>query len=316
MKQTLILICTVIQVFAFGQQDVQFTNFEFNQSYNNPASISTTEYFCGNVMARNQWNQLGGNPNTAFLNVFGQINSNNYAGIQFLTDEIGFQHSNLIKLSYAYKLYTPLATVSFGLSGNMYHAKWGSNYITPDTPQEIDDAIPDHGYGATKMDMDFGVYIENGPLYVGLSSTHLNQSDFSKQGIISYKTRRHYFVQAGWKKILQWGTLEPKILAKSDVASTQLDFQVQSTLQNRLIVGLNYRLSDAVSPMIGFNFTGNDYSVKLIYAFDITTSQLSQYSKGTHEVSLHFCFARPKFTERYTDPRNLGNYDFGPRRKW
>lgn len=316
MKHSILFISLVLQIIAHSQQDVQFTNFEFNQAYNNPASISTTNYFCGNLMGRNQWSQLGGNPNTAFLNVFGKIDNHNYAGIQFLTDEIGFQHSNFLKISYAYKLRTPMATVSFGVSGNMHHSRWGANYITPDTPEELDNAIPDQGYGATMLDMDFGIYIENGPLYIGLSSTHINQSDFSKQGVISYKSRRHYFVQAGWTKSLPWGTLEPKILAKSDVASTQLDFQVQSILQNRFIAGINYRLSDAISPMIGINFKGVNYAVKCIYAFDITTSQLRNYAKGTHEISLHFCFTKPKFTERYTNPRNLGNYDFGPRGKW
>jgi type IX secretion system PorP/SprF family membrane protein len=316
MKQSILIVLLILQVVGHGQQDVQFTNFEFNQSYNNPANISSTNYYCGNLIARNQWNQFGGNPNTAFLNVYTKLDNHNYVGLQFLTDEIGFQQSNLIKFSYAYKLITSVASVTFGLSGNMHHSRWGAKYITPDTPEAFDDAIPHNGYGATKLDMDFGILIENGPLYVGLSSTHLNQSDFSKQGIISYKSARHYFVQAGWKKNLPWGTLEPKLLAKSDVASTQIDFQIQSEIQNRLIAGLNYRLSDAISPMIGIKFTGSTYSIKCLYAFDITTSQLRNYSKGTHEVSLHFCFSKPKFTERYTNPRHLGNYDFGPKGKW
>jgi hypothetical protein len=143
----------------------------------------------------------------------------------------------------------------------------------------------------------------------------LNQTDFSKVGVIGYKSTRHYFVQAGWEKQFPWGKISPKILAKSDVASTQLDFQVQSLFSNIYIVGINYRISDAISPMIGFNFPTSFCSVKVIYAYDITTSNLSNYSKGTHELSLHFCFIKPKFTERYTNPRHLGNYDFGPRGK-
>ncbi len=299
-----------------SQQDVQFTNFEFNQAYNNPAFISSTKNICGNIIGRNQWQAINGNPNTAFMNIYTKIDDHSYAGIQLLTDDIGFQHSNLVKLSYAYKINTSKASISFGLNGNLFQSKWSGNYITPDTPQQQDNAIPHQGYSNTKFDLDFGLMISNGKVYAALSTTHLNQTDFSQTGVIGYQTTRHYFVQAGWEKIINGVKLAPKILAKSDVASTQIDFQFQSTFRNIYIIGLNYRISDAISPMIGANIVTPLCAIKLIYAYDITTSQLSNYSKGTHEISVHFCISKKHFTERYTDPRNLGNYDFGPRGKW
>ncbi len=316
MRTLLIFISIALGCLTYAQQDIQLTNFESGEAIFNPATISNTKFICGNIAGRNQWSQFGGNPNTALINIYGKLDNHNFVGFQILTDAIGFQNSNFIKLSYAYKFYLQKTSISIGLNANVFHSKWGGNFITPDTPQSLDDAIPDNTFSATKFDMDAGIYIKNGPLYMGLSTSHLNQSNFSQPGIIGFQSKRHYFIHAGWEERRSWGSIEPKILAKSDVASTQLDFQIQSQLNYKYIVGLNYRISDAISPMIGVNLTNGIGSFKFIYAYDITTSKLRNYSKGTHELTLNICFSKTINRERYTNPRNLGNYDFGPRGKW
>ena len=312
MKKLTTTIGLLTCIASFAQQDPQFTNFEQQKYFFNPASLIQTNYICGQLIGRNQWNSFNGNPNTAFLGIQYTPNNKNYFGIQFLKDNIAMQNSNFLKLSYAHKLILNNAQISLGGSANVLQTKWQSNFITPDTPQWQDDAIPDVSYNKTKMDFDAGIFVKSNELYMGISATQLSEADFSKNGVISYKSKRHYYVMAGYEKRFNWGSLEPKILAKSDVASTQLDFQVQAWYNYNILLGFNYRISDAISPMIGIKYG----ILTAIYSYDITTSRIKNYSKGSHEITLSFCLTKPKFIERHTDPRHLGNYDFGPRGKW
>jgi hypothetical protein len=61
------------------------------------------------------------------------------------------------------------------------------------------------------------------------------------------------------------------------------------TYKNQIWLGLAYRTADAASAMIGYLFREN---LVIGYSYDFTTSNLKNYSSGTHELLIGVRFVR------------------------
>ena len=83
----------------------------------------------------------------------------------------------------------------------------------------------------------------------------------------------------------------------------QGDINAIAMYNNQFWGGITYRVQDAIVPVIGFQWN----SIKVGYAYDITTSDLKGYSSGTHEIMLRYCFKMPenKTAQRYRNVRFL-----------
>ena len=303
-----ILLSLLVSVKGLAQQDIQTSNFDYLSSYYNPASITTTRHLCGHLLGRNQWSGLSGRPNTAFMNATYNFSDIAWGNIIFVKDVIGLQNSNLLKIGIAKSFSINNTTsISFGLNVNYFNVNWTSNFIPPDTPIQYDFSIPNNDLSTGNIDTDFGIFIKSRNLTVGLSSTHLTQPTVTKPSF-SFTNKRHYYVLAGYKLRKRHGNFENFLLAKSDVASTQIDLKSNFWHNQGWMVGLAYRVSDAIIPMVGIQQTFGRITVRGIYSYDITTSQLNNYSGGSHEITLKICLAPLPFTERYTHPRHLGTW--------
>ena len=69
------------------------------------------------------------------------------------------------------------------------------------------------------------------------------------------------------------------------MVSYQVDCTVDVVYKKRFSAGLNYRINDAVSVLIGFEMNNG---LKIGYAYDILTSALAGYSGGSHEIYLNY----------------------------
>ncbi len=78
--------------------------------------------------------------------------------------------------------------------------------------------------------------------------------------------------------------IEPAALIKFvRAAPMQLDFSLKMIFQNSFWIAGSYRLSDAVVAMAGFQLNQN---LSLAYAYDMTLTDLSNYSSGSLEITL------------------------------
>lgn len=307
-KNFLLLISLVLTSKLISQQDIQLSNFDYLSSYYNPATITNTPNICGNVIGRNQWAGLSGRPNTGLINTTYNFSNRFWGNVLFTRDEIGLQKQNLIKLGLAKSFtITSDTKISFGLNLNYSNTHWTSNFITPDTPVQDDFSIPNNNLTTNNLDMDAGLFIQSKNLLIGLSSTHLTQP-ILQQPSFSFQHKRHYYLLCGYTLNKKLGDFENFLLAKSDVASTQIDVKTNFWSNNGWMIGLAYRISDAIIPMIGYQKTIKRLTVRGIYSYDLTTSKLNNYSSGTHEICVKFCIAPLMYTERYTHPRHLGTW--------
>jgi type IX secretion system PorP/SprF family membrane protein len=276
----------------------------------NPAVAGGTGNICATALMRQQWTGFDGAPKTGLINLQGPINKiNSGLGLSVYFDKLGQEKSTIARLHYAYHFKvgsqsTFSAGIYAGMSGRALDGRW----IAID-PVTDDNAIPTSGKSASGFDLGAGLYYKSPKMWLGISSTQLPETELSD---VSIKNKRHYYVQAGYDWAMGGNnkyTLQPSILLKSDASSTQLDIGALFLYDDMLWIGASYRTEDAIAPMIGYQhkFPKGDSMLRLGYSYDVTTSELKNYSSGSHEVMLSYCFkiVKPVVNEIYHHPRFL-----------
>lgn len=277
---------------ASAQQDPQFTQFMADRLSINPAFAGSKDAFCATLMYRNQWAGFDGAPTTVLFNGHAPIPSiRSGVGLTFVSDNIGQLNTNILRAHYAYHLKVGSNFLNFGASLGMYNSAIGNEWQAIDD-FTTDDAIPNVGQSNTKFDASFGVYFHRpGKFYAGLSSTHLTQGDLED---VNIAIARHYYLMGGYIFDLNPSfNLNPNVLIKSDIASTQYDLNLNAEYHtgNKMIwLGVTYRTVDAIAPQLGYQHQFGKNTLRVGYSYDITTSELSNYSNGSHEISVNFCF--------------------------
>ena len=285
---------------AQAQQDPQFTQFMQDRLSINPGVAGSKESICATAIGRKQWNTFQGAPNTGLLDIYGPLQTiHSGIGLTFYADNIGQFKYTVGRLAYAYHLKIGGSTklglgVSLGFISSSINPDWIAYDYSGNTQAGIgtgvgDPSIPQNAQSSTTFDASFGAYFYNPKYYVGVSATHLNASNLKDVGI---SLARHYYLMAGYK--FDAGSqfqIQPNILAKSDITSTQFDANVNVLYNNSFWVGLTYRTQDALAPQVGYQYQApNGKSVLRIgYSYDVTTSDLKNYSAGSHEIMLSYC---------------------------
>ncbi|MBZ0207414.1 MAG: type IX secretion system membrane protein PorP/SprF [Flavobacteriales bacterium] len=303
-------VCALVGSVSYAQQDPQFTQYMFDRLSVNPAVAGGTGNICATALMRQQWTGFDGAPKTGLINLQGPINKiNSGLGLSVYFDKLGQEKSTIARLHYAYHFKvgsqsTFSAGIYAGMSGRALDGRW----IAID-PVTDDNAIPTSGKSASGFDLGAGLYYKSPKMWLGISSTQLPETELSD---VSIKNKRHYYVQAGYDWAMGGNnkyTLQPSILLKSDASSTQLDIGALFLYDDMLWIGASYRTEDAIAPMIGYQhkFPKGDSMLRLGYSYDVTTSELKNYSSGSHEVMLSYCFkiVKPVVNEIYHHPRFL-----------
>lgn len=294
---------------GFAQQDKQFSHFMFDRLSINPGSAGMGDAICATLMYRNQWMGFDGAPKTSLVNIQGPVKlARGGVGLSVFDDRLGQEQNLFARGAYSYHLGAGPGTLGIGVSGGIVSKTLGADWVATDGYLS-DAAIPDAGVSNTTFDMGAGLYYTiPDQMYVGLSATHLTQGDLVDLNI---QMASHVYVMAGYTyKLNQTWQLQPNLLAKTDLASTQIDVNCMALYNNMLWGGVSYRTADAIIPFVGFqkgiNAKGNDM-LKIGLSYDVTTSQLKNHSNGTFELMLNYCFKLdpPEKIQKYKNVRFL-----------
>lgn len=278
---------------GYSQQDPQFTHYMFDRLSVNPGVAGTSNAICATAIYRQQWSGFDGAPQTFLLNAHMPVDVlRGGLGITFFNDVLGQENNNIFRLSYSFHRALGPGTLGIGINGGIINKSLGNSWLPPDGITSIpdDNAIPDNGTSHTTYDLGFGLYYVSPQMWIGLSSTHLPQQQLSLS-TLDFEMVRHYFVMAGYRHDFnaEWA-IRPSVFAKSDAASTQMDINVNVLWNNMAWLGVSYRLADAVAPMAGYQTNIGKGLLKIGYSYDVTTSDLKNYSSGSHELMVNYCF--------------------------
>lgn len=306
-KQYIIIILFFVGGLVRGQQDPQFTQFMFDRVSYNPAAAAIDGYLNATAFYRNQWTGFEGAPKTGLINVALPIyNINSGVGVTFYFDEIGQQNTLNALLSYNYQLKLGGGNkLAFGVALGMYNTKMGTEWVATDGV-DFDNAIPITGESSTLFDASFGVVFRTQELYAGLSVTHLSGGHLET---VNIDLTQHLYFEAGYDITLPGETIKliPNVLVKTDFASTQVDVNMLAMWNNIVWFGVSYRLEDAISPMAGVQLPVGKGEIRVGYSYDVTTSEIQNYSSGTHEIFLNYNMGigKPLNKTKYNNVRFL-----------
>lgn len=302
-----------------AQQEPQFTQFMYDRLSINPAFAGTQDAICATLLGRQQWAGFTGQPNTGLLNINGPIESiRSGIGLSVYLDEIGPLSSTALRLSFAYHLKLGGSTklslgAAVGLMNSTVNPDWIAWNVSTDGVQQGigtgigDQTLPQFRESASAFDASFGAYVYNPKWYAGLSAIHLPAANLDP---LNVRLARHYYLMAGYNfDLTPQLVLTPHVLAKTDLASTQLDANVTVMYENTFWLGVSYRLQDAIAPMAGYQYQmpNGKSTLRIGYSYDFTTSELNTYSSGSHELMLSFCYKleKPLPQRVYKNPRFL-----------
>ena len=307
-----ILLCLVMS--AYSQQDPQFSQYMYNRSYFNPGFVGSTDMICMSLANRQQWVGFKGAPNTSFFQANAPVKPfgiNSGVGLSLLSDRVAFDNNLSITGYYAYRLDIGPGTLGIGLNLGLINKALKADWQIPDgieglVPAESDPAIPDGDESRLTFDMGLGLYYTTGNLYFGLSSTHVNKPKIKYVEKEASYIGRHYYLLAGYRWQLSNPAFEvmPSVLLKSDGRSNQFDASALVRYNKKFWAGVSFRAGDALTGMIGFElFNG----VRIGYSYDFTTSDIGNYSSGSHEFTVGYCFSlsTDKTPQKYKSIRFL-----------
>lgn len=275
---------------AKAQQDPQYSMYMFNPLSINPAFAGSRDALSVTLLARKQWVNIDGAPETGTLTAHSPLKNENIAlGLSVVYDKIGPSTTNMIYADVAYRLPLNNSRLAFGLKGgiDMYSANFSTLivndptdplYITPISNQ----IMPNFG---------FGVYWYSPKSYVGLTAPKLLQNEYEGTNLVARnspaKQNRHYFLTAGHTfELSSTIDLVPSVIVKAvQDAPISVDVNLNFLFYEKLWIGGGYRAGDAIVANVMYHFTP---TFRAGYAYDYTVSDLGSYNTGSHEIMLNY----------------------------
>lgn len=292
-KIAVLLSLTLWSIQGFAQQDPQFTQYMYNMSVINPAYATAEEGILNlGGLYRTQWVGLEGAPKTGTFFVHTPVNDKIELGLSFTNDNIGdIVNENNIYADFAYVLPVGLESkLSLGLKAGFTFFNANFDGFVLQSGNVSTDIAFNENISKTFPNLGIGAFFFTDTYYLGLSAPNMlstkhieNENGIKANGVQNV----HYFFTGGYVfDISENLKLKPAFMGKAvKGAPFALDITANVLFNETLEAGLGYRLGDAVSALVNFRITPE---LRIGYAYDYTTTNLSSYNSGSHEIFILF----------------------------
>ena len=284
----LLLSCLVVLVMnANGQQLPQLTQYQFNDYIFNPAIAGSRPFFELRSGHRYQWVGIQDAPRTFTFSGTTPVGEKMGVGGYLFTDIVGPTRRTGFQLSYAYHLrLTEDVKLSLSVSAGLLQFLIDGSKIQFHDPG--DPVLDDQLRGELLPDAKFGFYLYGERFWFGATAPQLlrNKVTFlDEAGETLSRMEDHYYAMGGYRFPLgeDW-KLEPSFLVKyTSPVPAKIDLNATVRYKDTFWLGAGYRTNDAYCAMVGYWLKK---TFQFGYSYDIITSNLRNYSTGTHEVML------------------------------
>jgi type IX secretion system PorP/SprF family membrane protein len=293
MKKIILLVFFFLSILkATAQQDPHFTQYMNNMSVVNPAYATATPAILNlGSLYRYQWAGIEGAPKTLTLFAHTPINQNIEGGFSLVSDNIGDgakKETNFFA-DFAYVLQlNEKQKLSFGLKAGFSSISTNFNGFQLNSGDTSTDKAFSENINETVPNIGVGAYYFTDNYYVGLSVPNLLSAEHikSRPDINSFGPQEiHTYFTGGYVfDINEAFKLKPALMAIFvKGAPVSVDLTANVLYNEKFELGAAYRFGDAVSLLMNVNVTPN---LRVGYSYDYVTSNLSQFSSGSHEIVL------------------------------
>jgi type IX secretion system PorP/SprF family membrane protein len=299
-KIIFVLLGLIVSVLIKAQQDYQISQFMFDQISINPGAAGNKDIVCINGILRQQWPGIEHAPENIILNgdfPFKLFNKSHGFGLSITRDKIGFYSDISLKPSYAFRVNAGNGKLGIGISMNIQNRTLNPDWQIPEnssfhTRYSDDPLIPESEDPIFAIDVAFGLFYKSDELYIGFSSTHLNEGTFkyiedTKE--VNEKLKRHYYITSGYNILLPNPSFElmPSVLIQSDGSVHKFDLNILLLYNKKFWGGVTYRPGSAIVGMLGLEIING---LKIGYAYDFYTSAIMKHINIPYEIVVNYCF--------------------------
>lgn len=283
-----LVFITLLSINVNAQQDPQYTQYMYNTMGVNPGYAGQRDVLSATALYRTQWVGIDGAPKTITFGIHSPLENNRLGlGINIVSDQIGPAIETAFDANFSYTIPVDALNeteLSFGVKGGFHllDTDWSKGiYRNPDVAFNENVNLFSPTVGA-------GLYLHSKKWYVGLAVPNFittNHYDDFKESLAT--ERMHYFLIGGYVfDISQQTKLKPAFLVKAvSGAPIIADLSINALIDDTFTLGVAYRWDDSVSGLVGFQVSDELY---IGYAYDLTTTNLSNYNSGSHEIMLRF----------------------------
>lgn len=302
----------------FAQQLGQYSQYIQNPYIINPAAAGVYDRTDINMSMRSQWAGLDYAPKTYYLSGTmvlktggspffnspvlrtsdGEPNAmpetpgtgklKHAVGGLISMDEYGAFKKLTGMLSYA--LHFPISNkfnMSVGAGIGASNLNFDESMITLENPTDNTYNEFAANTGATTfLDLNMGLWLYSDEFFFGYSSNQLLQNKiYFGSNPTDATLRMHHFITSGYRVAVNenFDVIPSVMLKYMNPAPMSFDITVKAEYQRKYWAAVSYRHTDAVVAMVGAQL--NDM-FKLGYGYDVTISNLNNYSNGSHEIVL------------------------------
>lgn len=315
MRKIFLILGCAIAMPVLGQQDPQYSQYQFNQMVINPAFAGTKDALSVVVDVRRQWSGFDGAPSTQSFSFHGPLKKKRIGlGISAYNDAIGPKRVTAAYGNISYILpVTSKMKLSFGIRAGVVNYVFDFNKMNYKDPGETN-AFSNISGNKLKPDFDAGIYLKSSSFYAGISATHLNAAYIYQDKIsytnvsgnqieydLTYRLNTHIFaiVSKGFS-VNDNLVINPAIIYKGTKAVNNIDGNLNFLINQRVWLGVFYRSDATVGALVQVYVTN---AFKVGYSFDTGISRVQKRLGNGHEIMIGFDFNT--FKSKTLSPRYL-----------
>jgi type IX secretion system PorP/SprF family membrane protein len=285
------LLIAFVPFFGFGQQEYSFTHYFEANSFYNPAATGSMDAHRITALMRKQWVGFEGSPITGGVVYDTRLSKFNMGlGGYVFTDKIGATSMTNFAVNYSYALqFGNDSRLAFGIDAgaDMYNTDYDALIYWDD----LDPMFNGQNNTVFVPRAGAGIQFYGDAFYVGFAVPRL--INFNNESAISIRANdlpsivSNYYLSAGYRFSLgESFELQTNVLGKyTGNVRPQGDISLMGTYRKLVGIGVGYK-------SLGFGSIFAQYCYKDIfkigYNFDITLTDVSNYSTGSHEVMLQY----------------------------
>lgn len=278
---------------AKAQQDPMFSQYMFNMLSVNPAYAGSADLLSVNAIYRDQWVDFDGAPRTQTITAHAPLKKETISvGGSIINDAHGPLKQTGLYGDVSYRIFFDRSKLAFGLKGgiNFFQAN-----LVDLSPVEADDpAFQQNISNRTLPNFGAGVMWYSQTSYVGLSVPKIltnklidgNLPDFNNNA-----EKQHFFLVAGTVlEINNYINFKPAgTLRVVNGAPPSFDLTANFMFYEKFWVGAMYRFQESVGMLLQYEINNK---MRVGYAYDYSTTDIGNYSSGSHEIMLGVDFGK------------------------
>lgn len=288
-KKHLIVFLNVfgMTVAAWGQVNPQYTQYTVNTMAVNAGYTGSREALTVIALHRSQWTGIEGAPRTLTFSIDSPIRGYDGIGLSIIHDEAGPAQETYLDGNYAHTLLLNNRGLRLGLG-----IKAGARMLSIDWSRGIfrdPDAIFNENVNSELLfTVGSGLFLYGDNAYIGLSVPNfLPNRHYDEILESTAQDRMHYYLIGGYVFQLNRNLkFKPSFYLKQVAGGAlSVDTSANFLLMESLNVGLNYRWSESISAILGFQVSPR---IRIGYSYDYNTGELNNYNNGSHEFFIRY----------------------------